>query len=167
MSGHPAAIAGIRNVSAAATARRHMNPSVFHCFINELLQGALNALAFCGRLLQQHEKHVLLAVDHEIAPTGTVPFQFAQRPRRRRLGVAGIGAHRKTEPETEAVAREIEIIAPHARARPDLVRRQQCVSLWAENGLALEFPAISISAKRAKSDIVETMPPLANWIFLG
>src|SRR5579864_7196259 len=67
----------------AATIPRRVKPSVLHRFIDQLLQGALDALALGRRLLQQHEEHVLLAVDHEIAAGGAVPFQFAEIAGRR------------------------------------------------------------------------------------
>src|SRR6478736_4000971 len=123
--------------ASAAMARRRERPSVLHRFIDQLLYRLLNRLTLRRRLLQQHEKHVLLAVDHEIAAAGAVPFQFAQRTRRWRLGVAGIGANRKTEPEAEAIAGEIEIVAPDARARADLIGSHQFERLRAQIGLAV------------------------------
>src|SRR5260221_11195394 len=101
-------IAAMRSASAAAKPRRRAKPSVLHRFIDELLEGPLDALAFRRRLLKHHEENVLLAIDHHIAAAGTVPFQFAQRSRRRWLGVAGIGAHGKPKPHAEAVPGEIE-----------------------------------------------------------
>ena len=59
-------------------ARRRTKPSVLHRFIDQPLHRRLDALALRRRLLQQHEEHVLLAVDHEIAAAGAVPFQFAE-----------------------------------------------------------------------------------------
>src|SRR6266852_7777888 len=111
--------------SAAATKTRRAKPSILHRFIDQLLYGLLNALALRGRLLQQHEKHVLLAVDHKIAAAGAIPFQLPQRSRRRRLGVAGIGANRKPEPEAEAIAGEIEVVAPDAGTRAYMIRGHQ------------------------------------------
>src|ERR1700688_394725 len=134
-------MATIRSASAE-TPHRRVKPSVLHRFIDQLLYGLLNALALRGRLLQQHEKHVLLAVDHKIAAAGAIPFQLPQRSRRRRLGVAGIGAHRETEPEAEAIAGEIEVVAPDARTRPDMVRRHQFEGLGTQIGLSLELAAI-------------------------
>src|SRR6202051_3418434 len=98
----------MRGASAAAKLQRRVKPSVLHRFIDQLLYCLLDRLALPGRLLQQDEKHVLLAVDHEIAATGAIPLQFAERTRRRRLGVAGVGANREAEPEAEAVAGDIE-----------------------------------------------------------
>src|SRR6478736_6088207 len=114
-----------RSASAAAKLQRRARPSVLHRFIDQLLYCFLDALALRGRLLQQDEKHVLLAIDHKIAAAGAVPFQFAERARRRRLGVAGISANRETESEAEAVAGEIEVVAPDARARAHLIGGQQ------------------------------------------
>src|SRR5258706_9849929 len=82
-------IAAMRSASAAAKPRRRAKPSVLHRFIDELLEGPLDALAFRRRLLKQHEEHVLLAVNHHIAAACAVPFQFAQRSRRRRLPLPG------------------------------------------------------------------------------
>src|SRR6266700_5159416 len=108
-------IATMRSATpAAAKLQRRAKPSVLHRFIDQLLYCLLDGLALRGRLLQQDEKHVLLAVDHEIAAAGTVPFQFAERARRRRLCVARVGAHREPQPEAKAVPREIEIIPPDA-----------------------------------------------------
>src|SRR5438270_2252168 len=104
-------IAPTRPAIAAATQSLNAAPSVLHGFIDQLLDGLLDALPLRGRLLQQHEKHVLLAVDHEIAAAGAVPFEFAERARRRRLGIAGIGAHAQTKPEAKPVAGEIQKIA--------------------------------------------------------
>src|SRR4051812_31636172 len=87
-TGEPAMVAA--NRSAAAATKPRQGTSVLHGFIDQLLERALNALAFAGRLLQQHEQHFLLAVDHHIAAAGAVPFQFANRPRWRWLGVARI-----------------------------------------------------------------------------
>src|ERR1700692_2378918 len=100
----------MRSASAAAKLQRRAKPSVLHRFIDQLLYCLLDRLALRGRRLHQDEKHVLFAVYHEVAATGAVPLQFAERPRRRRLGVAGIGADRETEPEAEAIAGEIEIV---------------------------------------------------------
>src|SRR6266516_5970757 len=124
-------IATMRSATAAARLQRRAKPSVLHRFIDQLLDCLLDRLALRGRLLQQHEKHVLLAVDHEIAAAGAVPFQFAERTRRRRLGVAGIGANRETKPEAEAVAGEIEIVAPDAGARAYMIRGHHFESLGA------------------------------------
>src|SRR4030095_13992660 len=115
-------IAIMRSASAAAKLRRHSKPSVLHRFIDQLLDCLLDGLALRGRLLKQNEKHVLLAVDHEIAAAGAVPLQFAERTRRRRLGVAGIGANRKTETEAEAIAGEIEIGTDDAGTRTHMTR---------------------------------------------
>src|SRR5258708_31934589 len=84
--------------TSAATNPQRPQVSVLHRFIDQLLQRALDALALGRRLLQQHEEHVLLAVDHEIAAGGAIPFQFAERTRRRRFCIARIGTHRKTKP---------------------------------------------------------------------
>src|SRR5437879_5737626 len=122
--GHPTANATIRSASTA-TQHRRVKPSVLHGFIDQLLYGLLNALALRGRLLQQHKKHILLAVDHEIAAAGAIPFQLPQRSRRRRLGVAGIGANRKPKPEAEAIAGKIEVVAPDAGTRAYMIRGHQ------------------------------------------
>src|SRR5437764_14025861 len=101
-------IAPTRPAIAAATQSLNAAPSVLHGFIDQLLDGLLDALPLRRRLLQQHEEHILLAVDHEIAAAGAVPFEFAERARRRRrLGIAGIRADAEPQPETEPVAGEI------------------------------------------------------------
>src|SRR5262245_35692328 len=81
-----------RMASAARTRWRLATPLVLHRFIDKLLQGPLDALTFRRRLLQDHEEHLLLAVDHHVAAAGAVPFQFAERSRRRRFCVTWIGA---------------------------------------------------------------------------
>src|SRR2546430_8749453 len=101
-------MAAMRSATAAARLQRRAKPSVLHRFIDQLLDCLLDRLALRGRLLQQDEKHALLAVDHEIAAAGAVPLQFAERARRRPLGVARTGADRQTEPAPEAVAWTIE-----------------------------------------------------------
>src|SRR5436305_5892333 len=95
--------------------------SILQGFIDQLLQRRLDALALRGGLLHQDEEHVLLAVDHEVAAAGAVPFQFAKRARRRRFGVSGIGAHAKAEAEAKPVARKIEIVPLNAGARPNMI----------------------------------------------
>src|SRR2546430_17140717 len=59
--------------SAAATRRRPAKTSVLQRFIDELLEGPLDTLAFRRRLLKQREEHVLLGVDQHIAAAGAVP----------------------------------------------------------------------------------------------
>src|SRR3979411_1010715 len=113
-------MATTRSANTAATLHRRVKLSVLHRFIDQLLYCLLDRLALRGCLLQQHEKHVLLAVDHEIAAAGAVPFQFAQRAGSRRLGVAGIGAHSQTESEAETITGEIEMVAFNARTRTDV-----------------------------------------------
>src|SRR5438045_8656154 len=108
-------IAPTRPAIAAATQSLNAAPSVLHGFIDRLLDGLLDAVPLRRRLLQQHEEHILLAVDHEIAAAGAGPFEFAERARRR-LGIAGIRADAETQPETEPVAGEIEKVALHAGA---------------------------------------------------
>src|SRR4051812_48092443 len=85
--------------------------SILHRLIDQLLQRRLDTLALRGGLLHQDEKHVLVAVDHKIAAAGAVPFQLADRAGRRRLCIAGLGAHAEAEPEAEAVTRKIEVVA--------------------------------------------------------
>src|SRR5258707_5701802 len=64
--------------SAAATRRRPAKTSVLQRFIDELLEGPLDTLAFRRRLFKQHEEHVLLEVDHHhIAAAGAVPDKKA------------------------------------------------------------------------------------------
>src|ERR1700722_9496442 len=92
--------------------------SILHRFVDQLLQRRLDAHALAGGLLQQHEEHVLPAVDHEIAAAGAVPFQLAERARRRRLGYARFGAHAKAQPVTEAIPREIKNLVGNAGAWP-------------------------------------------------
>src|ERR1700694_2471783 len=107
-------MATTRSASAAATRHRRVKLSILHRFIDQLLYCLLDRLALRRRLLQQHEKHVLLAVDHEITAAGAVPFQFAERARRRGFRVPRVGAHGKSEPKTKTVAGEIEVVAPDA-----------------------------------------------------
>src|SRR5262249_33600863 len=109
------------SASAAAARRRRAAFLVCQRFINQQLEGALDALTFRGRLLQQYKHHLLLAVDHHVAAAGAVPFQFAERARRRRFCVAGIGAHGKSEPHAKPIAGEIEVVALDARALTDIV----------------------------------------------
>src|SRR6516162_340274 len=130
-----------RQASAAAMRTRRKAPSILHGFIDELLQRPLDALALARRLLHQHEEHVLLAVDHEIAAGGAVPFQFAEIARRRRSGVARIGPDRETEAKAKAVAREVEIVAPNGCARADRVGRHLLERLGLEIGLAFKGAA--------------------------
>src|SRR5712692_9564942 len=143
-------IAATRSASAAAKLQRRAKPSVLHRFIDQLLYCLLDRLALRGRLLEQDEKHVLLAVDHEITATGAVPLQFAERARRRRLGVAGIGANRETEPEAKAVPGEIEIVAPDAGTWAHMIRGHQFEGLGAEIGLALELAAVEQHLRKAR-----------------
>src|SRR5271166_4270651 len=132
-----------KNVPPSAAANGDCNSrSVLQRLIDQLLHRRLDDLALRRRLLQQHEEHVLLAIDHEIAAAGTIPFQFAERAGRRRLGVPGIGAHAKAEPEAEAVAREIEIVAFHARARANMIRGHLLIGFGAEILLALKLAAV-------------------------
>src|SRR3982074_1559580 len=135
-------MATTRSASAAATRHRRVKLSILHRFIDQLLYCLLDRLALPGRLLQQHKKHILLAVDHEIAATGAIPFQFAQRTRRRRLGIAGTGANRETEPEAEAIAGKIEVVAPDAGTRTHMIRGHQFERLGAYIGPALELSDI-------------------------
>src|SRR5690348_688836 len=104
------------NESAAAARQRPAALLVRQRFINQQLEGALDTLTFRWRLLQQYKHHLLLAVDHHVAAAGAVPFQFAQRARRRRLCIAGIGAHGKSEPHAKPIARKIEEIPLDAGA---------------------------------------------------
>src|SRR3979490_1034613 len=129
--GRPAAVAAIRSTSAAKTQRRRAKPSVLHRFIDQLLYCLLDRLALRRRLLQQHEKHVLLAVDHEITAAGAVPFQFAERARRRGFRVPRVGSHGKSEPKTKTVAGEIEVVAADAGTRAHMVRGHQFERLGA------------------------------------
>src|ERR1700744_223719 len=114
----------LRQASAdAASKRRRDRPLVLKSLlvlqrlIDQLLQRRLDLLAFRRGLLQQHEEHVLLRVDHEAAAAGAVPFQFAELAGRGRLGVAGIGAHPDAQPVAESIAGKIEIVAVDARIR--------------------------------------------------
>src|SRR3954453_5600871 len=137
-----------RRRNAAINARRP-NMSILHRFINQLLQCPLHALALGRGLLQQHEEHVLLGVDHEIAAGGAVPFQFAEIAGRRRFCVAGIGADRKSETEAETIAGEVEIIAIDARLGADLVGHHQLERLGLENRLAVETAALEQHLRKA------------------
>src|ERR1700712_411974 len=116
--------------------------SILHRLINQLLQRRLDALALRGRLLHQDEEHVLLAVDDEITTGGAVPFQFAERARRRWFGVAGIGAHAEPEAIAETVARKIEVIPRYAGCGPDMIGRHRVEGLRAEIPPAIERAAV-------------------------
>jgi hypothetical protein len=76
-------------------------------------------------ILHQDEKHVLRSVDHQIDPGGAVPLDLAERARRRRHRIAGIGADAEAIAEPEAVAGIVEIIARHAGARTDVICRHR------------------------------------------
>src|SRR3982074_1447240 len=143
-------MATTRSASAAATRHRRVKLSILHRFIDQLLYCLWDRLSLPGRLLQQHKKHILLAVDHEIAATGAVPFQFAQRTRRRRLGGAGVGANREAEPETEAIPGKIKVVAPDAGTRTHMIRSHQFERLGAQIGLALELAAIEQHLRKAR-----------------
>src|SRR5258706_2976326 len=135
--GSPTAPKAIRSANAVAMPRPRTGASVLQRFIHQLLYFALDPLPFRGSLLQQDEQHVLPGIDDEVAAAGAVPFQFAERPRRRRFGVAGIGANAKTQAETKPVAREIIEVARHAGLRPDPVRGQRGKILGAQIALAV------------------------------
>src|SRR5260370_41611782 len=124
-------IARMRSATAAAKPQRRVKASVLHRFIDQLLYCLLDRLALRRRLLQQHEKHVLLAVDHEITAAGAVPFQFAERARRRGFRVPRVGAHGKSESKTKTLAGEIEVVAADAGTRAHMIRGHQFESLWA------------------------------------
>src|SRR5262245_8529284 len=100
----PAQPAARENTSAATARQRTAIFSVRQRFIDEQLERALDALTLRRRLLQQHEEHLLLGINHHVAAAGAVPFQLTERSRRRRLGVAGIGAHGKPQPHAKSVA---------------------------------------------------------------
>src|SRR5262245_45157208 len=53
--------------SAAAARQRRALLSVRQRFIDQQLERALDALTFRRRLLQQHEEHLLLLIDHHVA----------------------------------------------------------------------------------------------------
>src|SRR6202035_5790633 len=126
-----------------------MKPSVLHRLIDQSLHRRLDLLPLGWGLLQQHEKHVLLAVDHEQAAAGTVPLYLAQRSRRRRLRIPRVGTHAKTEPEAETIAREIEIVALDARAGADMVRGHVLEGFGAQVPFAVEFAAIEQHLREA------------------
>src|ERR1700746_1320179 len=75
--------------------------------VDDLLDRRVDGLPPGGRILHHHEKHVLSAVDHNIAPGRPVPLDLAERTGRRWHGKARIGANPETIAETEAVARII------------------------------------------------------------
>src|SRR5580704_8383067 len=139
------------NSASAAVQRNAKLPSVLHRLIDQPLDHRLNLLAFRRRLLQQYEEHVFLAVNCEIAAAGAVPFQFAKRARRRRLGVAGIGAHPEAEPEAETVARKIEEVTADAGAGSDLIGSHLLIGLGAEIWLAGELAAIEYHLREASN----------------
>src|ERR1700736_5670977 len=68
------------------------------------------------RILHHHKEHVFSPVDHQIGAGGAVPFDLAERARRRRYCIAGIGTNPETVAEAKAVAGKIEIIARDPRS---------------------------------------------------
>src|SRR5882672_9079680 len=138
------------SASAATIRRRPAARLVLQRFIDQLLQRPLDALALRRRLLQHHKEHVLLAVDHQIADGGAIPFQFAERSRRRRLGVTGIGAYGKPKPHAEAVTGKIIMIPLDTGALANMVRCHQLERLRAEIGLAFERTAIEQHLRKAR-----------------
>src|SRR5689334_20581798 len=144
-------LAPARASTRASTASlRNAARSVLHGFIDQLFQRPLDALAFARGLLQQHEEHVLLAVDHEVTAAGAVPFQFTEIARRRRLGIAWICSHRQPKAESEAIAGEIEKVPSNARAGTNLIGRHQLERLGFEIGLAFERAAIEQHLHKAR-----------------
>ena len=87
----------MRTETASAAAKRQLRvkPSVLKRFIDQLLHRRLYDLALRWCLLQQDEEHVLLAVDHDIATAGAIPFQLAEIAWRWRIGIAALRAHAK------------------------------------------------------------------------
>src|ERR1700761_5131034 len=77
-AGTIAATAATSSAVAAAMLLRRA-PSVLQGLIDHLLDCRLDLLPLRRRLLEQHEEHVLFAVDYEIAAAGAIPFQFAER----------------------------------------------------------------------------------------
>src|SRR5258708_1533440 len=113
-------------VSATSNPFRARLVSHFRSFskrvVNDLLQRYLNVHAPRWGVFHQNEKHVLGAVDHKIDAGGAVPFDLAERARRRRHRVAGIGADAEAIAKSETVAGVIEIVARDPRPRPDMIR---------------------------------------------
>lgn len=130
--------------ASAATIKRRRPAAclVFHRFIDQLLEGPLDALAFRRRLLKQHEEHVLLAVDHHAAAGGAVPFQFASA-----IPAAAAWCYRdryaRQIPVPKPSPGEIEIVPLNAGALTDMVRCHQLERLLAEIGLASKVPPLS------------------------
>src|SRR4029077_11410488 len=116
--------------------------SLFERVVDELLHVDFNVPPPGWRILQQHEEHVLLWIDHDIGAGGTVPFELARRARRRRHGIAGIGAYAKAIAETKSVAGIIEIVAGDARSGPDMVGGHGGEGFRAEIALAVQRAAI-------------------------
>src|ERR1700730_13401590 len=116
--------------------------SILKRVVDDLLQRYLDGHAPGRGIFHHNEKHVLGTVDHDIDPGGAVPFDFAERPRRRRHRIAGIGADAETIAKPKTVAGIIEIVARDARARPDMIRRHRGEGRGAEIGFAVQRPAI-------------------------
>src|ERR1700739_3758107 len=136
--------------SASAAIQPTRRPSsVLHRLIDQLLHHRLDLLALRRRLFQEHEEHVLLAVDCEIPAPGAAPFQLAERAGRRRFGVAGIGAYAEAEPEPEPVARKVEEVAIHAGAGSNLVSGHLLIRLCAEIRLAGVLAAVEHHLREA------------------
>src|SRR5258707_1026426 len=77
--------------------------------VDDPLQRRLDAGPLGRRILQKNEEHVVGRIDHEIGAAGAIPFDLADRARRRRHRLAGIGADAKTVTEAETVAGKIEM----------------------------------------------------------
>src|ERR1700676_1521508 len=85
---------------------------------DDLLQRYLDGHAPGRGIFHHNEKHFPGTVDHDIDAGGAVPFDFAERARRRRHRIAGIGADAETIAKPKTVAGIIEIVAGTPEPRP-------------------------------------------------
>src|SRR5262245_60048933 len=112
-------ISSPRSIYSSDRARVH---SLVERIVNQFLDVHLHMLASRRRVLQDDEKHVLGAVDHDVGAGRAVPLDLAGRAGRRRHSIAWISADTKAIAKAKTVAGVVEEIAHDARARADMVR---------------------------------------------
>src|ERR1700755_199529 len=89
--------------------------------VDDLLHRRDDADAAGRGILHDDKEHVLRAVDHEVDAAGAVPFDLAERARRRRPGDARIGADAKPIAETETIAGIVVDVAGNAGSGTDMI----------------------------------------------